>query len=181
MTPCSLEQRLGEPSQRGILRTNSPENPFWIPEENPLLRAWNMTLLEYCEAALRVTGLCMRARCQRGICAAWPDLEDVNWEINLIILLGNGYRLTHPDSELEPSLQGNETETLGAEEELCYVPDSTPPKVWVRWKSGAARNTVGDSEAASELEKALVKLILCPFHAIEEKKRKDARRMQKGW
>lgn len=76
-----LAQRLKTAGRKGILRSNSPENPFWIPEENPILRVWDMTLEEYCGTVQRAAGLDLKAECGEALCAAWPELNQGDWNI----------------------------------------------------------------------------------------------------
>ena len=90
-----LAQRLKTAGRKGILRSNSPETPFWIPEENPILRVWDMTLDEYCGTVQRAVGLDLKAECGEALCGAWPELNQSDWNIGLVAMLGHGYRLTH--------------------------------------------------------------------------------------
>ncbi len=92
-----LAQRLKTAGRKGILRSNSPETPFWVPEENPILRVWDMTLEEYCGTVQRAVGLDLKAECGEALCGAWPELNQSDWNIGLVAMLGHGYRLTHPE------------------------------------------------------------------------------------
>lgn len=172
-----LDQRLKTADRKGILRSNSPENPFWIPEENPILRVWDMTLEEYCGTVQRAVGLDLKAECGEALCGAWPELNQGDWNIGLVAMLGHGYRLTHPERKKEPLPRQNNTPA----DALRYVPSPTPYGVHIRWED-AALNTIGEPQSGDGLERNLMKLVLEPFHAMEERKRtsKDPDNGQKG-
>ena len=159
-----LARPLEEGGRKGILRSNSPEKPFWVPEENPVLRLWDMTLEEYCRTVRRVTGLDLRTECGAAFCTTWPELIQADWNIGLVAILGHGYRLTHPDRGEEPPQEG------GPEDELRYVPASNPYNVWVRWEDSSVR-TIGEARDREALDRSLAELVLSPFHAMEVKKR----------
>lgn len=82
-----------------------------------------MTLNEYCQAVQRTTGLQMRHACHQTFSEIWSDLDEMDWNVNLIFLLGNAYRLLHQD--------GRQSDAGGG-----YTPDPDPPQVWVRWEAG---------------------------------------------
>ena len=170
-----LAQRLEAAGRRGILRSNSPKHPFWVPEENPVLRLWDMTLEEYCQTVRRAVGLDLRTECGAAFCTAWPELIQSDWNIGLVAILGHGYRLTHPDWEEEPPQDG------GPEDQPRYVPAGDPYSVWVRWEDSPVR-TIGEARDREALERNLVKLVLSPFHAMEVKKKekKDPDNREKG-
>ena len=157
--PLSLERRLKGSGQKDGLRSNPSDRPFWIPEENPLLQAWNMTLNEYCQAVQRTTGLQMRHACHQTFSEIWSDLDEMDWNVNLIFLLGNAYRLLHQD--------GRQSDAGGG-----YTPDPDPPQVWVRWEAGPME-TRGTLVDRNELASALVCLLLMPFAQMEERKNNE--------
>lgn len=148
--PRSLDQRLEKTDQKGILQSNPPDQPFWIPEENPLLLAWDMTLSEYCETVRRVAGLHPRYACQSTFSSIWPDLGKADWNISLIFLLGSAYRLLHD----------------GDEENGGYTPDPDPPQVRFRWGVGPME-LEGSLRPGNLLASALACLLLMPFDHLE--------------
>ena len=157
--PRSLERRLEGSGQKNGLRSNPPDRPFWIPEENPLLQAWNMTLNEYCQAVRRTTGLEMRHACQETFSEIWSDLDASDWNVNLIFLLGNAYRLLQADDRQSDAGDG-------------YTPDPDPPQVWVRWDVGPIE-TRGTLVDRNELASALACLLFMPFAQMEERKNNE--------
>ena len=92
-------------------------------------------------------------------------------------MLGHGYRLTHPERKKEPLPRQNNTPA----DALRYVPSPVPYGVHIRWED-AALNTIGEPQSGDGLERNLMKLVLEPFHAMEERKRtsKDPDNGQKG-
>lgn len=157
--PRSLERRLERSGQKNGLRSNPPDQPFWIPEENPLLQAWNMTLNEYCQAVQRTTGLQMRHACQDTFSEIWSDLDGKDWNVNLIFFLGNAYRLLHEDDRQSDDGNG-------------YTPDPDPPQVWVHWET-VPTETRGTLVDRNELASALACLLLMPFAQMEDRKNNE--------
>lgn len=174
-----LAQRLEAAGRKGILQSNSPENPFWVPEENPILRVWDMTLEEYCRTVQRATGMDLKAECRRGLAAAWPELNQGDWNIGLVSMLGHGYRLTHPDQEQEEEQTSRQNNAPA--DGVRYVPPAEPYRVHIRWENSAL-STIGEPQEAGRLDWDFMKLMLSPFHAMEVRKRqkKDPDNGQKG-
>lgn len=149
----SLVQRLDGLVRPGVLRGNPADAPFWIPEENPLLLAWDMTLNEYCQSVQRVVGLYPGSTCRQIFCEIWPELDDSGWDISLIALLGRAWRLLHPERRLQD-----------AEDVLQET------MVWNHWDTGPAvtTGTLRDRRALSE---AIAGLILMPFARMEQREK----------
>lgn len=157
--PLSLERRLEGSGQKNGLRSNPPDRPFWIPEENPLLQAWNMTLNEYCQAVQRTTGLQMRHACQETFSEIWSDLNELDWNVDLICLLGNAYRLLHADDCQSDAGVGD-------------IAEPDPSLVWVRWNIDPIE-TRGTLVDRNELASALACLLFMPFARMEERKNNE--------
>lgn len=149
--PRSLDQRLEKTDQKGTLQSNPPDQPFWIPEENPLLLTWDMTLNEYCETVQRVAGLYPRFACQKTFSNIWPELDQMDWNVSLIFLLGSAYRLLHDSGE---------------KDEGRYTPDPDPPQVRFRWGVGPME-LEGTLRPGNPLASALACLLLMPFDHLE--------------
>lgn len=149
--PRSLDQRLEKTDQKGTLQSNPPDRPFWIPEENPLLLTWDMTLNEYCETVQRVAGLYPRFACQKTFSNIWPELDQMDWNVSLIFLLGSAYRLLHDSGE---------------KDEGRYTPDPDPPQVRFRWGVGPME-LEGTLRPGNPLASALACLLLMPFDHLE--------------
>ncbi len=155
MKQISLEQRLGGLCREGSLRSNPPDSPFWIPEENPLLLAWDMTVDEYCQAVCRAAGLYPQESCRQTFRWFWPVLERTGWNLSLIRLLGDAWLLLHPGGQkLRPSGPG-------------YTPDPDPPAVWRSWGTGPAERG-GSLKNQDALFTAIACLILRPFARMEQ-------------
>lgn len=161
-----LTQRLEAAGRKGILQSNSTENPFWVPEENPILRAWDMTLEEYCQTVRRATGQDLKGECGKAFSETWSELSETGWNISLVAILGDGYRVTHPDGEDDQPLW----QDSNGENSLGYEPTVKPYKVHVRWENSAL-GTVGTPQEDDLLEWNLMKLVLRPFHTMEVRKR----------
>ena len=149
--PRSLDQRLEKTDQKGTLQSNPPDQPFWIPEENPLLLTWDMTLNEYCETVQRVAGLYPRFACQKTFSNIWPELDQMDWNVSLIFLLGSAYQLLHDSGE---------------KDEGGYTPDPDPPQVRFRWGVGPME-LEGTLRPGNPLASALACLLLMPFDHLE--------------
>lgn len=155
VTPVPLSQRLKEgESPRWLLRANPPAHPFWIPEENPLLRTWDVSIGQYCQTVQRATYLNLRRDCSQIFTDTWPDLDALDWAQSLITMLGHAYRLTHPEGQEEG--------------ELRYVPDPDPPKVWGSWRNSSI-HTGGKLINQKKLEEALAHLMLSPFYVLHRR------------
>ena len=149
--PRSLDQCLEKTDRKGILQSNPPDQPFWIPEGNPLLLAWDMTLSEYCETVQRVAGLYPRYACQKTFSSIWPELDRMDWNVSLIFLLGSAYRLLHDGGE---------------KDEGGYTPDPDPPQVRLQWGVGPME-LEGSLRPGNLLASALACLLLMPFDHLE--------------
>lgn len=182
MTRKPLDQRLGGESRLGILRDNSPDAPFWVPEENPALRAWDMALSEYCGAVSRVTGWHSWPDCRQILRKAWPEAgQAVEWTVGLIPLLGRVYRLLYgqdeeyvPDWEHEPCGGGD-----GTAADLRYIPERDPPLVRYQWNTGPACAPAGDAlspQKAQALERMLFRMTMYPFAVL--RKQQNSRRKE---
>lgn len=165
-----LDARLEKTAGQGVLCSNPKKSPFWVPEENPLLRTWDMTVDEYWRTARKVTGLRLEEACRPALKASWPELDGESWNVGLIALLGRAYRLTHPDWESGPEDGGDG---------LDYVPHSERLESRLRWRSGGELADTGSLTSWEELDKALKKLILAPFSG-RQRTDETARNARKG-
>lgn len=168
----SLEDRLNGQMGLipGVLCPNPSDKPYWIPEENPTLLVWNISLTEYCRMIRRGTGLSMDLKHLTDILDEAMIKEDGKgdetiWAFNLIDILGTIYWSTHDASSEEPAAGDNGKD--GLPDDLVYHPDPNPPAVKfysTKHHSHSLREG-GDQEA---LELALFCLLLEPFVKLQE-------------
>lgn len=169
MTKIPLSQRLGGQFSQalGALQPNPVDRPYWVPEEHPVLLAWNMMLLEYCRVIGGNTRMCLDSKELTSILEeAWSifkeEGQEVPWNIQLIELLGQIYWSTREEQPQD----NQDPEWKDMLDCLAYVPDPDPPVA--RLRCNGEPFSMPKAEAYREtLERKLFMLLLAPFRALE--------------
>ena len=144
-----LAQRLGKFTQPGVLQSNPPAHPFWVPEDNPMLLTWDMTLEEYCQTLKDTLHLSLGTSHKHPLAEILREAGSQCLKLPLIYVLGQCWRLLHPD-EPEPTIR-----------------DDQPPQVWVQWNN-VPNPAPGHLEDQEDFYDRLSCLFLLPFALMKK-------------
>ena len=161
ITRISLAQRLGGGARRGVLQENPPGLPFWVPEENPRLLAWDMTADEYSRSVRRLTGRDPCSACAQVFDRLWPRPEGAWRRLPLITLVGRAWRLLCPD-------------------QTDQAPWEASIGVWRQWKVQPPEEPAETPEDFNQLSRAVAELMLMPFALLEGQRQAGPARRKEG-